>query len=333
MGALILSIAAKELNKVRPLSVKMHINQMKNRIEKSRSVGEVDSFFRKRAFFLFGGFADEDYFSTMSKPDNTIISADTITKLGPDSQAAVIVSGSHGGVYPAYLARKAGARAVILNDAGIGKDQAGIASLAYSQRHGMAAAVVDYRSARIGDTADMLENGVISACNAQANDANCWPGMPCLEAAYRLCAAPLSNTPVEPYAEARGFIASNGPRRVIVVDSVSLVLPDDFDQIVVTGSHGGLVGGNKAAALKVDAFAVVYNDAGIGKDRAGISRLPALAERGILAATVAASSAGIGNARSSYEDGRVSALNEPALRAGVVIGMPLRELVAQWQQL
>ncbi|MCB1813058.1 MAG: hypothetical protein KDK04_15260, partial [Candidatus Competibacteraceae bacterium] len=127
--------------------------------------------------------------------------------------------------------------------------------------------------------------------------------------------------------------ASSGPRRVIYLDSVSLVVPEDVGQIVLTGSHGGLVGGNKAAALRVDAFAAVYNDAGIGKDQAGISRLPALAERGILAATVAAASARIGDGLSTYETGIVSALNDLAVARGGVIGMPLRELVAQWQTL
>ena len=269
----------------------------------------------------------------MMTTEDGIICADTITKLGSASQGAVLVSGSHGGIYPAYLARQAGARAVILNDAGIGREQAGLASLAYSQQLAMAAAVVSYRSARIGDTADMLAHGVISACNEQAARVGCRPGMNCLDAARLLRAAPLSNIPAEPYPEARGVIASSGPRRVIYLDSVSLVVPEDVGQIVLTGSHGGLVGGNKAAALRVDAFAAVYNDAGIGKDQAGISRLPALAERGILAATVATASARIGDGLSTYETGIVSALNDPALARGGVIGMPLRELVAQWQTL
>jgi len=269
----------------------------------------------------------------MSQIENGIISADTITKLGSDSRGAVIVSGSHGGVYPAYLAHKAGARAVILNDAGMGKDQAGAACLGYCEHLGMAAAVVDCHSARIGDTADMLANGLISACNAQATAVGCQRGMACLQAARLLRTAALSDAATEPYPEARSEISDSGPRRVICLDSVSLVLPEDAGQIVVTGSHGGVVGGNKAAVLKVDAFAAVYNDAGIGKDRAGLSRLPALAERGILAATVAASSARIGDGRSSYEDGVVSALNEPAQANGAELGLPLRELIAQWQQL
>ena len=51
-----------------------------------------------------------------------MILADTITKLPPEAEGAVIVSGSHGGRYPGQLAAKAGARAVILNDGGVGRD-------------------------------------------------------------------------------------------------------------------------------------------------------------------------------------------------------------------
>ena len=260
-----------------------------------------------------------------------IISADTITKLGPESHGAVIVSGSHGGVYPGYLAHKAKARAVILHDAGVGKDQAGIGSLAYCQQLGMAAAVVDYRSACIGNTADMLSNGRISHCNALALEHDCQPGMACLDAARALRSAPLSDQPAKPYPEARHVMEHSGRRRIVCLDSVSLVQPEDAGQIVLTGSHGGVVGGKKAMALQVDAFAAVYNDAGIGKDQAGIARLSILAERGILAATVAADSARIGDGRSTYKDGMVSALNEPALAAGGQIGMTMRELVDVWQ--
>ena len=41
----------------------------------------------------------------------------------------VVVGGSHCGVYAAYLVARAQARAVVLNDAGIGRDAAGVAGL------------------------------------------------------------------------------------------------------------------------------------------------------------------------------------------------------------
>src|SRR5207302_1281456 len=78
------------------------------------------------------------------------------------------------------------------------------------------------------------------------------------------------------------------------------------DAIVLTGSHGGLLGGRPETALKYEVRAAFYNDAGIGIDEAGVSRLPALDDRGIAAATVSAATARIGEARSTYEDGILS---------------------------
>jgi len=109
--------------------------------------------------------------------------------------------------------------------------------------------------------------------------------------------------------------------QLVCVDSVSLVEPEDAGQIVVSGSPGGLVAGQHALAIAVDARAAFYNDAGIGCDEAGVSRLPALAARGIVAATVAAASARIGDGRSTLEDGIVSRANALAAELGVAPGM------------
>jgi hypothetical protein len=106
------------------------------------------------------------------------------------------------------------------------------------------------------------------------------------------------------------------------------VLPEHRHSIVITGSHGGLLGGRPETALKYDVFGALYNDAGIGKDGAGTSRLPALDARGIAAATVSAASARIGDARSTYEDGVISRVNASAAALGLRDGISAREFVA-----
>ena len=118
------------------------------------------------------------------------------------------------------------------------------------------------------------------------------------------------------------------PPQVWALDSASLVLPEHKDAIVITGSHGGLLGGKPETALKYDVRGALYNDAGIGKDEAGVSRLPALDVRGIAAATVSAASARIGDARSTYEDGIVSRVNKRAAALGLREGIGAREFVA-----
>ena len=97
---------------------------------------------------------------------------------------------------------------------------------------------------------------------------------------------------------------------------------------MLTGSHGGLLGGRPETALKYDVRAAFYNDAGIGIDEAGVSRLPALDDRGIAAATVSAESARIGDARSTYQDGILSRANARAAASGLMPGISAREAVA-----
>lgn len=98
--------------------------------------------------------------------------------------------------------------------------------------------------------------------------------------------------------------------------------PEDAGEIVVTGSHGGLIGGDPALALRVQADIAVFNDAG-RPDGPGLSRLPALEARGMAAVTVSARSARIGDAASTFHDGIVSAANAPAAVRGACPGEPL----------
>lgn len=256
-----------------------------------------------------------------------IILADTITKLGPNAPDSVILSGSHGGVYPGYVAARAGVRAVVLNDATGGLQDAGYGSLPYCQKLGIAAATVDGMTARIGSAADMQENGIISRANDVAVAAGVATGMTCAEALEKLrSASPPPGMDVPTDQERREEINLPGAKRkIVLIDSAAMPIPDDAGQVVITGSHGALLGGNPMAALKVDAFAAFYNDAGFGPDDWGVTRLPALQGRGIAGICVAATSARIGEAGSTYRDGIVSAVNELAEEYGIRIGMPAIE--------
>ncbi len=259
-----------------------------------------------------------------------LLVADSVTKLGPEARGAVLVAGSHGGVYAAYLAAAAGLRGVILNDAGIGLEEAGVAGLLYLERLGIAAATVGHGTARIGDGADMMARGRITRINAPAVALGCTIGEACAEAAERLGNAPAIDTAPPPYEEARILLRDlAGEPKIWGLDSNALVRPEDKGAIIVTGSHGGLLGGRPETAIRVDALAAIYNDAGIGIDNAGISRLPALQARGIGGATVAAATARIGEARSTWETGRISALNAIAEGWGGRLGMSVPELAAR----
>ena len=84
-----------------------------------------------------------------------IVIADSITRVAEaDARGAVVVNASHGGVYATYLAAKLGAAAAIFNDAGVGRDRAGISGLAYLQDLGVPAATIGHDTARIGERSE-----------------------------------------------------------------------------------------------------------------------------------------------------------------------------------
>ncbi|HEY4999232.1 MAG TPA: hypothetical protein VII36_08820, partial [Usitatibacter sp.] len=217
---------------------------------------------------------------------------DSATRLDAAARGQVVVCGSHGALYPAWLAANARLRAVVLNDAGIGRHSAGIAGVAWLGGLGIAACAIDYRTARIADGADMLANGVVSTANDVAASHGCLPGHSCREAVARLLEkAEEARATIPEIGETRLRIANSGHREVWALDSVSLSRPEDRRSILVTGSHGALLGGRPDTALEADVFAAFFNDAGGGKDGAGFSRLPTLDTRGIAAATVSCNTA------------------------------------------
>ena len=257
---------------------------------------------------------------------------DSATRLEADARDAVVVCGSHGGMYSAWLAARAGVRAIVLNDAGIGRHQAGIAGLHWLGSLEIPAVAIDYRSARIGDGADMLASGVVSMANEVAARQGCLPGHSCVQALRCLVenAEPIEAKEVPDIGEARKRIGNTGHREVWAVDSVSLAAEEDRRKVLVTGSHGALLGGAPDdGVLEVDVFAALFNDAGGGKDEAGFARLSPLDARGIAAATVSAYSSRIGDGRSTYETGVLSRVNEAARRLELKEGMSAREAVAR----
>ena len=71
---------------------------------------------------------------------------DSITELGPADEGCVAVSGWHGGTSAARFAIAARPLLSVFNDAGVGKDGAGIAGLALLEAEGLAACAVAHSS-------------------------------------------------------------------------------------------------------------------------------------------------------------------------------------------
>src|SRR5215203_5611799 len=103
-----------------------------------------------------------------SGPGGRVIVVDSITQVVPEDAGAIVVSGSHGGRSSGEFALEVPLAAVFFNDAGIGKDSAGVVALDMLQARAIAGGAVSHASARIGDALDAWENGVLSRCNAAA---------------------------------------------------------------------------------------------------------------------------------------------------------------------
>lgn len=242
-----------------------------------------------------------------------VLTFDSVTKLPPEADGAVVITGSHAAVYAAYMSARYGCRAAIHHDAGIGKDEAGVSGLAYADKLGMAMAAVATASARIGDAADLQSRGLISRANGLAARCGVAPGMPVREAAERLKQAAWPHTMPPTKGESRHLVEG-----VICADSASLLKPEDRGRIVATGSHGAL---NAAAATApFQPLLLMFNDAGFGADRGGVLALAELDKHGIAAISVAAQSACIGDGRSTLQDGIISDANAVAYRLDARVG-------------
>ena len=113
---------------------------------------------------------------------------------------------------------------------------------------------------------------------------------------------------------------------VVLIDSITQVEAGDTGRVVVSGSHGGTSAASFAA--DVPAALYVFNDAGTGKDRAGIAGLNMLEAVSIAAVAVRHDSARIGDARDTLENGVVSAFNDRAASFGAAVGMTVPVLIA-----
>jgi len=112
-----------------------------------------------------------------SSPKGRVILADSITKVTPEDKGAHVVSASHGGASSGEFALEVPLSSAFFNDAGVGKDRAGILALDMLQARGVAAGTISHETGRIGDSQDMWDNGVISHANKLAIAAGLKPGL------------------------------------------------------------------------------------------------------------------------------------------------------------
>ena len=216
-----------------------------------------------------------------------------------------------------------------MNDAGVGKNKAGIVGLDFLDQIGLAAATADAQTCHIGDGDHMLAHGIISYINRAAAALGCAPGQSVRDCAERMLAAIVPTVAPPSITEGARFVMRDVPGEPMLVcaDSIGMLRPDDAGRIVVTASHGALPGGRPDNTVPLDIHAVFFSDAGGGMDGAGIARLDDLDRKGIVAGATSADSAPIGDSRALYHDGILSHVNGPASARGARVGMRLGDFI------
>ena len=256
-----------------------------------------------------------------------ILTVGSCSNVRAEHRSHVVVSGSYGGRYNAFNAAKWPVRAVIMNDAGVGKDNAGIVGLDFLDQIDLAAATADARTCHIGDGEHMLANGIISYVNRSAATLGCAPGQSVRSCAERMRAATVPTNTPPPITEGARFVMRDAAPVLICADSIGILQPDDADRIVVTASHGALSGGRPDNSVPLNIYAVFFSDAGGGMDQAGIARLDDLDRKNMVAGAISADSAPIGDSRALYHDGILSHVNGPASLRGGRVGMKLKDFI------
>ena len=277
----------------------------------------------------------------MILPENVIL-LDSLGDLQPQNTSPILVCASHCGDNGTF-ARKlknGGVRAVFLNNAGIGKNLAGISGLTHYEAANILACAVDHYSAEIGVASDTWESGIISHTNALASELGIQVGDTVKNAVSKinnitdLAASTPKSKNAELFTDERQENNSQLDLKkqiqtqidgvsITVTDSITFLNEHNAGDIVVCGSHGGLSAGHYAQKHQLKA--VFFNDAGIGKNNAGIKSLDSLSDAGILACTVDCMSAEIFNGHDTLENGIITVCNQLAKSRNISAKMTVKE--------
>ncbi|MDO9154664.1 MAG: hypothetical protein Q7U47_13340 [Paludibacter sp.] len=278
----------------------------------------------------------------MELPEGVIL-LDSLGDLQTDNTSPILVCGSHCGDNGA-LAQKVKnchVKAVFLNNAGIGKNKAGISGLTHYEAEKIIACAVDHNSAEIGVARDTWDSGIISHTNTPAEELGIRAGDSVIDAVAKiiklidlpsatqktlnfesLIHKKKENSKVDLKKQTQTQIDGV---RITVTDSITFLNENNAGDIVVCGSHGGLSAGHYAQKHGVKA--VFFNDAGIGKNNAGIKSLESLNDAGILACTVDCMSAQIFNGQDTLDNGIITVCNQLAKIKNIKEKMTVKEAI------
>jgi hypothetical protein len=232
----------------------------------------------------------------------------------------VLVGASFCGILSIRWPIRVNPKGVICHAAGPGRERAGENGLFALEAKGIPGATAETMSCRIADGADMYKNGIVDRTNDRASLLGITHGM-LIKKAARLMLERWRHLP-EVYKPC--VVAHDGIYgKVMAMGSVTFITTEYQGRVVCAGSHFGHT--SAAYSSRFDLAGVICSDAGICKDRSGISGLSVLDKTNVPGAAVSTDSACIGDGLSTYLDGIVSAHNFAAASVGVVEGLPAKD--------
>lgn len=275
----------------------------------------------------------------MNLPKGVVL-LDSLGDLQPSNTSPILVCGSHcgGNRALAALVRLCHFKAAFLNNAGVGKNQAGTRGLAHYEAEHVIACAVSHDSAEIGVARETWESGIISHTNTLAENSGIQVGdsvqlaiAKILDSLENDVSTQEINVDIntqdkksEKALKQQEQVLVNGIT-ITVTDSITFLSEKNAGEIVVCGSHGGVSAGHYAQKHSVRA--VFFNDAGIGKNNAGIKSLETLSAAGIMACTVNCFSAEIFNGHDALENGILSVCNALAKSKGIQENMSVKDAI------
>jgi len=273
-----------------------------------------------------------------------LVALDSLGDIKPDNTNPILICGSHCGDNGTFARKLKNCqiKAVFLNNAGIGKNSAGISGLTHYEDEDILACAVDHNSAEIGVAKTTWDSGIISHTNNIANKAGIRIGDSVQDAVasiQNLIDFPtwiqdskkikLNTTEKQKSSTntdlKKQFQTQIEGANITVTDSITFLNENNAGDIVVCGSHGGTSAGHYAQ--KHHLKAVFFNDAGIGKNNAGIKSLDFLNDNGIIACTVNCMSAEIFNGQDILENGIISVRNQLAKSKKINENMTVKEAI------
>jgi len=261
------------------------------------------------------------------RPRGRIVCMDSAYDVDARNQSRdVVVTGSYCGVLCARFIAAHRPRGVIGVDCAIGLDGAGVAGLWYYEALNLPAAAVNVMTVELGNGQDVLERGEVSRLNDPAARCGVRPHMTAREAAELMYRCGVDLGPVAPHAIThRTVLHEHNGRAIVCIDSIAFALPEDRSRnVLCTAGHTGRSAVPYLRAAHPRGF--ICSDGGIGRNGSGIVALTVVESDGLAGATVDARTARMGDGLSTYMDGVISAVNEPAFERGARIGMAAKDV-------